>query len=276
MPVTQSPNVSTADGGDFALITGASSGIGACFVHALAARGRNLVLVARSRDKLEALAGEIRGKHAIRIEVVALDLTVDGAPRSLAATLQERAVSVDLLVNNAGFGAQGEFWKLPLDRQTQMLGLNIVALTELTHLMLPAMIARRRGGIINVSSTAGFQPVPYTSVYGATKAYVTSFSMAIAVEAQAYGIKVLALCPGGTATNFFAASQWAKRDFVGGLQSPEEVVEVGLRAFDRGKSLVISRWRDRLMVFSQRLAPRWLPAQIAANMFRPKDAGPGD
>jgi uncharacterized protein len=262
-------------GSDFALITGASSGIGACFARALAARGKNLVLVARTRENLETLADEIRARHALRVEVVALDLAVDGASRSLAAILEERGIAVDMLVNNAGFGAHGEFWKLPLERQSEMLRLNVVALTELTHLLLPAMIAQRRGGIINVSSTASFQPVPFTSVYSATKAYVTSFSMAIAEEASAYGVKVMALCPGGTATNFFDASQYAKRNLPGGLQSPEEVVETGLRAFDRGKSLVIPRFLNRLMVFSLRLAPKQFAARMAGDLFRPKGVGPG-
>jgi len=177
---------------------------------------------------------------------------------------------VDLLVNNAGFGAQGEFWKLPLDRQVEMLRLNIVTLTELTHLLLPAMLERRGGGIINVSSTASFQPVPYTTVYSATKAYVTSFSMGLAEEVSQYGVRVLALCPGGTATGFFDASQYTKRDFPGGLQSPEEVVEVGLRAFDRGHSLAITRFINRLMVFALRVAPRRLVVREAGKMFRPR------
>jgi hypothetical protein len=271
MPEAQNPEPT----GNFALITGASSGIGVCFAHALARRGKNLVLVARTQDKLEALASEIRAKHSLRAEVVALDLAVDGVPRNLVDILKERGIAVDLLINNAGFGAHGEFWKLPLERQTQMLHLNIVALTELTHLLLPAMIAAHNGGIINIASTASFQPVPYTSVYAASKAYVTSFSMAVAEEARAYGVKVMALCPGGTATNFFDAGEYAKRNFPGGLQSPEEVVEVGLRAFDRGKSLVVPRFINRLMVFSLRLAPRRLVAEQAGDMFRPKGAGPG-
>ena len=196
---------------------------------------------------------------------------MEGAAQRLAATLKERGIAVDLLVNNAGFGAHGEFWKLPLDRQSEMLRLNIVTLTELTYLLLPAMVERRRGGIINVSSTASFQPVPYTSVYAATKAYVTSFSMGLAEEVSEYGVKVLALCPGGTATNFFDAGQFSKRDFPGGLQSPEEVVEVGLRAFDKGQSLAVTRFIDRLMLFAQRLAPRGLVVRQAGNMFRPKN-----
>jgi len=275
MPDREGGNHTTAGGAQehFALITGASSGIGACFARALAARGRHLVLVARSKDKLEAIKTEIAARHSLRIEVIEQDLSLPGAAERLAATLQERGMVVDLLVNNAGFGAHGEFWKLPLARQSEMLRLNIAALTELTHLLLPAMLAQRRGGIINISSTACFQPVPYTSVYAATKAYVTSFSMGLAEELGEYGVKVLALCPGGTATNFFDASQYQKRQFPGGLQSPEEVVELGLRALERGRSLAVPRFFNRLMVFAQRLAPRRLVARQAGEMFRPKTAG---
>lgn len=254
----------------FALITGASSGIGVSFARALAARGRDLILVARSKDKLDALAGEVVAKYARRVEVIAQDLSLEGAAQRLFTALTERGLEVDLLVNNAGFGAHGEFWKLSLDRQSEMIRLNVVALTELTYLLLPAMVERRRGGVINVSSTASFQPVPYTSVYAATKAYVTSFSMGLAEELADYGVKVLALCPGGTATNFFDAGQWEKRQFPGGLQSPEEVVEAGLRAFERGQSLTLTRAINRLMVFTQRLAPRRFVAQQAAAMFRPQ------
>jgi len=260
----------------FALITGASSGIGACFARALASRGRNLVLVARSEDKLAALASEITARHARRVEVIAQDLSQEGAAGPLVAALQERGITVDLLVNNAGFGAQGEFWKLPLDRQVEMLRLNIVALTELTHLLLPAMVERRAGAIINISSTASFQPVAYTTAYAASKAYVTSFSMGLAEELRAYGVKVLALCPGGTATNFFDAGEFTRREFPGGLQSPEAVVEAGLRALDRGRTLAVTRWLNGLMVFAQRLAPRQFVARQAADMFRPKDLHAGN
>ena len=237
----------------------------------LAARGRNLVLVARSKDRLEALEAEIAAKYAVRVEVIEEDLSVAGAAARLVTVLQELAIDVELLVNNAGFGAQGEFWKLPLDRQAKMLQLNVVALTELSYMLLPAMLKRRSGGIINVSSTASFQPIPYTAVYAATKAYVTSFSMALAEEAARYGVKVLALCPGGTATEFFAAGQFATINFPGGLQPPEEVVEVGLRAFDRGRSVTATRFINRLMIFAQRLAPRRMVAQQAGDLFRPKD-----
>jgi short-subunit dehydrogenase len=273
MPETSSDKnrASQPAGNNFALITGASGGIGECFARALAARGRNLILVARSKDKLEILKAELEKKHSGKVEIIAQDLSVDGAARHLVAILSERGLAVDLLVNNAGFGAHGQFWKLPLDRQAQMLRLNITTLTELTYLLLPAMVERRRGGVINVSSTASFQPVPYSSVYAATKAYVTSFSMGIAEEVAEYGVKVLALCPGGTATNFFEAGEFSKIDFLGGLQSPEEVVEAGLRAFEKGRSLAVARFMNRVMIFAQRLVPRRFAAREAGKLFRPKD-----
>jgi hypothetical protein len=277
MPDPQSATRKTATEAkdDFALITGASGGIGACFARALAARGRNLVLVARSKDKLESLKSEITAKHSLRIEIIDQDLSEVGAAQRLVTTLKDRGIVVDLLVNNAGFGAHGRFWTLPMERQNEMLRLNIITLTEITHLLLPSMVERRSGGVINISSTASFQPVPYTSVYSATKAYVTSFSMGIAEEAAEYGVKVLALCPGGTATNFFAAGQFSKIEFPGGLQSPEEVVEVGLRAFEQGRSLVVTRFFNRLMIFAQRIAPRRLVARMAGDMFRPKSSDAG-
>ena len=261
----------TAGGDGFALITGASSGIGACFARSLAARKKPVILVARSRGKLEALQDELAARYSLPVEVMEKDLSVPGASEQVAAMLKERRLAVDLLINNAGFGAQGEFWELSLDRQTEMLRLNIVALTELTYLLLPAMIERRLGGIINVSSTASFQPVPYTTVYAATKAYVTSFSMGLAEEVGRYGVRVVALCPGGTATGFFDASQYGFRSFPGGLQSPEEVAELGLGALERGRSLTIARFVNRLMVFAERLAPRRFVARQAAAMFRPKN-----
>jgi len=256
----------------YALITGASSGIGDCFARALAARGRDLVLVARSRDKLAKLAQELIARHAVRVEAMPVDLSEPGAAARLAQLLRERRLAIDLLINNAGFGAQGEFWRLPLERQSQMIDLNIRALVELTYLLLPALVESPRGAIVNVSSTASFQPVPYTAVYSASKAFVTSFSMAIAEELRPYGVRVVTLCPGGTRTNFFDASDYEKRDFAGGLQTPEEVVKVGLKALDSGRGLAISGWLNRLQVASQRLAPRALVVKFAGDMFRPKRA----
>jgi uncharacterized protein len=257
----------------YALITGASSGIGECFACALAARNRNLVLVARSLNKLEALATEFRHEHPVEVIPVGMDLSSKGAPHQLAELLKERKLEVDLLVNNAGFGAQGEFWRLSLDRQIQMVHLNILALVELTHSLLPSMVEQRRGAIVNVSSTASFQPVPYTSLYAATKAFVTSFSMALEEELRPYGVSVITLCPGGTRTNFFEASQYETRNFAVGLQSPEDVVKEALRALDGNGGLVVSGVLNRLMIASQRLAPRSLVVKAAGNIFRPKGVG---
>lgn len=252
----------------YALVTGASSGIGECFARALAARGHNLILVARSTDKLEALADEFRTQHSVLAVPLPVDLSAPGAAAQLNQVLQERGLGVDLLVNNAGFGARGRFWELPLDRQAPMLHLNVQALVELTHLLLPPMVAQHRGGIINVSSTAGFQAVPYTSVYAASKAFVTSFSEGLAEELRPFGIVVVTLCPGGTRTNFFVASQYGRPKLPGGMQDPPEVVAAALRALDRGGGTVVPGLLNKASLLSQRLVPRRVVARIAARIFR--------
>lgn len=266
MPTARTGNSPLTPG--FALVTGASSGIGACFARKLGERNRDLVLVARSRAKLQALADEISTRQARRVEVIEQDLSAPGAALHLAALLNERGIAIDLLVNNAGFGMHGQFWRLPLDRQSEMMRLNMVTLTELTYLLLPGMVERRSGGIINISSTASFQAMPYMCVYAATKAYVTSFSTGLAEEVAEYGVKVVALCPGATASNFFAAGQFGEVNWPGGLQSPEEVVEAGLRAFERGNSLATTRFLHRLMLFAQRFAPRRFVTRQAGNLTR--------
>jgi len=252
----------------YALVTGASSGIGECFARALAARKQNLILVARSKDKLTALAAELRASHGIVAEPVDFDLSVPGAAASLAALLHEREFLVDLLINNAGFGARGKFHELPLDRQSEMLRLNIVALVELTHHLLPTMLERRRGGIINVSSTASFQPVAFTTVYGATKAFVTSFSVGLAEELRSSGVVVVTLCPGGTRTNFGKASQYGMTRLPGGEQTPEEVVRVALEKLDGGGGLVVPGFKNKAGVFVQRFVPRSWAVKVAARLFR--------
>ena len=254
----------------FALITGASSGIGEKFARRFAARRENLILVARSRDKLLALAEELRREYGVAVEVFPADLSTPAAAQALARALGETHLEVETLVNNAGFGARGRFWELPLDRQREMFQLNVMAVVELTHRLLGPMIARRRGAVINVSSTAAFQPVPYTTLYAATKSFVTSFSMALAEEVQPYGIRVVTLCPGATRTNFFQGSQYGIRNYKvpGGMQQAEAVVEAALRKLDRGGGLVVSGWFNKFNVFSQRLAPRALVARLAARVFK--------
>ena len=252
----------------YALVTGASSGIGECFARALARRGRNLVLVARTKAKLEALAEELRAQHSVSAEPIDIDLSVSGAAERLFRILQERRLAIDLLVNNAGFGARGRFWELPLDRQAQMIRLNLGALVDLTHLLLPGMVALHRGALINVSSTAGFQPVPYTSSYAASKAFVTSFSESLAQELRGSGVAVVTLCPGGTRTNFFVASDYGRPTLPGGMQGPEEVVEAALRSLDRGGGLVVPGMMNKLALASQRLLPRRVVARVTARLFR--------
>lgn len=256
---------------DFALITGASSGIGECFAWALARIGRNLVLTARSEGKLAHLAADLKSQHGISVEVIPADLSIRGAASQLSAAMRKKHLAIDLLVNNAAFGGQGEFWKLSLDRQMSMVRLNINALVELTYLLAPAMVERRGGAIINVSSTAGFQPMAYTATYAATKAFVTSFSMGLAEELRPHGIRVITLCPGGTRTNFFVAGNYGVRNLPGGMQEPEEVVEEALKALENSSGLVIPRLLNKLSIFVQRFIPRQMVARVAAVAFRPRD-----
>jgi short-subunit dehydrogenase len=255
----------------YALITGASTGIGECFARALADRGHDLVLTARSEGKLRQLAAELVRGHSIKVEVIAADLSIRDAAPQLAAILKQRNLSINLLVNNAAFGARGEFWKLPIDRQMAMVRLNINSLAELSYLLLPAMIEAGDGAIINVSSTASFQPMAYTATYAATKAFVTSFSMGLAEEVRPHGIRVVTLCPGGTRTNFFEAGNYGVRNIPGGLQDPNEVVDDALKALESGGGLVVPRLLNKLGVFVQRVAPRELVARLAAKAFRPRD-----
>jgi len=252
----------------YALVTGASSGIGECFARALGARQWNLVLVARTEQKLSALAEELGSAHGIQAAPLPVDLSAPGAAGRLAAILQERQLEIGLLVNNAGFGARGRFDRLSLDRQSEMLRLNVHALMELTHWLLSPMLEKRQGAIINVSSTSGFQPVPFTAVYSATKALVTSFSMSLAEELRPHGIIVVTLCPGGTQTNFFKAGHYGERKLPGGLQDPRQVVAEALKALDRGGGLVVPRVFNKFFLEIQRVVPRsWVP-RFSAKIFR--------
>lgn len=255
----------------YTLITGASSGIGECFARAFARRGHNLALTARSGGKLNQLAADLVREYSIRVEVLAADLSVRDAAPHLVALLNQRNLSINTLVNNAAFGARGEFWELPIDRQMAMVRLNINSLAELTYLLLPAMVERGEGSIINVSSTASFQPMAYTATYAATKAFVTSFSMGLAEEVRPHGIRVVTLCPGGTRTHFFEAGNYGVRTLPGGLQEPAEVVDDALSALDRGGGLVVPRLLNKLGVIIQRFIPRELVAKLAAMAFRPRN-----
>ena len=249
------------------LITGASSGIGAAFARKLAARGRNVFLVARSEDKLIALCNELGRLTSIRAQYLALDLRHPDAGAQLFEETKKRELEIDMLINNAGFGSMGDFVKLDLNHELEMIQLNISALVELTQRFLGPMRDRNRGTIINVASTAGFQAVPYMATYAATKAFVLSFSEALWEENRAHGVHVMALCPGVTETNFFEAAG-IDRPPMRTIQTPEEVVETALRALRREKSTVISGWTNLLTVEAERFFPRSFVTKVAGKALR--------
>ncbi|MFL6230649.1 MAG: SDR family NAD(P)-dependent oxidoreductase [Pyrinomonadaceae bacterium] len=249
------------------LITGASSGIGEAFARALAARGEPLLLVARSEDKLVSLCNELGRAHNVNCQHVALDLSADGAGAALFAEVGRRGLEVETLVNNAGFGSMGDFASLDLARELNMIELNVRALVELTHLFLAPMLERKSGAIINVASTAAFQPVPYMATYAATKAFVLSFTEALWEENRARGVRLLALCPGVTETNFFAAGEMGKPPFRA-PQTPDEVVATALAALEHDRSHVISGWHNYAAAEAQRLVPRSFVARLIGKTMR--------
>jgi short-subunit dehydrogenase len=250
------------------LITGASSGIGEAFARELAARGHNLFLAARSEDKLMTLCSELGRIRSIHAQYLPIDLSLPDSPARLFEETAKRDLQVDLLVNNAGFGSMGDFTTLDLARELNMIDLNVRSLVELTHRFLRPMRERKGGAIINVASTAGFQPVPYMATYAATKAFVLSFSEALWEENRAYGINVLALCPGVTETNFFEASLMKQKPPARVSQTPEEVVDTALRALKRGKSHVISGWTNFFTTESERLLPRSFIVRTIGSIMR--------
>lgn len=245
-----------------ALITGASSGIGLELARLFAADKWDLALVARSEGKLKELASELQSAHGITVRVVAADLAKPGAADEVMARLE--GVEIEALVNNAGFGTAGEFTKADLHAQLEMIQVNIAALTHLTRLALPAMVGRRRGAILNVASTAAFQPGPLMAVYYATKAYVLSFSEAIAEELRDSGVTVTALCPGPTATGFASAAQMESSKLFTMTRPAEskDVARAGYEGMKSGKRIVIPGIRNKVMAQSIRISPRRLVTAI--------------
>ncbi len=258
----------------FAVVTGASQGLGEVFARALAARGQNVILVARSKDKLESLASELKRSHAILAEALEFDLASPLAGPRLAEELRDRKLRVNLLVNNAGFGVRGEFVNLTLRRQMEMLQLNNAAVVELTYSLLPLLMEHPQAGIINVSSTAGFQPIPYASLYAATKSFLTSFSLGLQEELRSSRVSVVTLCPGrilanghsGNGHNEEAKNGNRKFGFV--YQRPEDVVGDALESLASGGGLVIPGFVNKLSIFAQRLIPRRAVPALVAKMSR--------
>ncbi|HSK90756.1 MAG TPA: SDR family oxidoreductase [Euzebyales bacterium] len=221
-----------------ALVTGASSGIGEAFAQQLAARRSNLVLVARDGERLEKLAVALRGAHGVTVDVLPADLTTDDGTRAVRERLEDDAEPVDLLVNNAGVGTSGAFGDVPLERELRLIRLNVTAVVELAHAAVAAMKRRRHGGVLNVSSLSALQPYPFGATYGASKAFVNSFSKALATEAGGHGVKVLALCPGFTRTGFQRSAGISRTPIPDWLWlQPEQVAREGLAALRAGRSI---------------------------------------
>ena len=251
----------------WALVTGASAGIGVELAKCCA-RDFDVILTARREEPLLRLAREIEAMGR-KTKIVICDLGLTGGPAELASACE--GYEVEVLVNNAGYGLAGRFAELPVEGQTGEIDLNIRALTALSRLFAPAMVARKRGRILNVASTAAFQPGPFMSVYCATKAYVLSFSLALNEELRGTGVTSTALCPGPTATEFADVSGASKNLFTpNNTMTAREVAETGYRAMIQGKGTVVAGLQNRLMAFSTRLVPRGFTARMAANMMRPK------
>ena len=247
-----------------ALVTGASAGIGRAFAVGLAERGHDLVLVARDGARLEALAAELTAAHGIAADVLAADLLTDAGVGAVEARLGDADHPVDLLVNNAGFGTFGRFVELDVEREVQEVGLNVVALLRLTHAALRAMEPRRAGAIVNLASLAAYQPAPASATYGATKAFVHSFTHAVHEEARGTGVHVMLVCPGYTHTEFHDRAELGPTDlpeFV--WQSADEVVAAALRDLDRGRAVSIPGVLNQTAAAFSSVAPAGITRRVA-------------
>lgn len=257
------------EGRQTALITGASGGIGLELARLFAAGGYDLVLVARSADKLEEVAGELRSRHGVTARVLAKDLADPGSPEEVFRELEAAGVAVDVLVNNAGFATFGPFAEIDLGKELEEVQLNVVTLTHLTKKFLPGMLARRRGGILNLASTAGFQPGPLMTVYYATKAYVISFSEALAEELGGTGLTVSVLCPGPTKTGFQQRAGMENSKLFSGLLQVADapsVARAGYEGFRAGKRVIIPGLINKVGVQSIRFTPRALATKVIKKM----------
>lgn len=257
--------------GKWALVTGASAGIGWALAQHLAAVGANLVLTARRVDRLQQLAAELGTRHGIRSEVFAADLARPEAPAAIHAFTESKHLEIELLANNAGFGAFGYAHEIDESRLLDMVQVNCAAVLRLTRIYLPRMVERRSGDILIVASTAAFQPVPFIAAYAATKAFDLVFAEGLAEEVRGFGVRVCALCPGSTNTEFQQVAHQPDRVFRF-AETADKVARVGLEALAEGKSSVISGSRNRWMVFGERFAPRSFVARMAAKVMGPESA----
>jgi uncharacterized protein len=246
-----------------ALVTGASVGIGLELARLLAVDGHRLVLVSRDEAKLNAVAAELLKLGAAEARVIAADLSRPDSCEKIAAGNE-----IDILINNAGFGVHGLFAESELQKHLDLIQVNITALTHLTHLFLPGMIRRGAGRVMNVASVAGFVPGPYLATYFASKAYVVSFSLALAEECRGTGVTVTAVCPGPTRTEFFKRAGMGRAPLSAGAMSAESVAKIGYRDMLKGKPLSVTGWSNKMLVAATRIAPRMLVARAAAKRNR--------
>lgn len=254
-----------------ALVTGASSGIGAAFARALAARGSDLVLVARRTERMKELAGEIEATHGVQAHVVGIDLSQERAVEAVSVATERLGVDVDILVNCAGFGTYGRYETINPAKDNALIQVGVMAAVDLTHRYLPGMVDRRAGAVINVSSTAAFQPVPHQAVYGASKAFLQSFSEALWAENRATGVGVVACCPAAADTEYFEVLGNDDEARFGAKRPPRDAVERALRALDRGRPLAVVGLRWKLTALLPRLLPRAIVARVLARRTRPRN-----
>ena len=259
--------------GKWALVTGASSGIGSALAEELASGGAHLVLTARRRQRLTQLRKRLRTAHSVQVEVVAADLDQPDAPEKIFAFTSERGIIVDLLVNNAGVGSYGEFCASDLPRELGIVQVNCSAVVHLTHLYLPGMVERRSGDILIVASTGAYQGVPYMATYAASKAFDLLFAEALAEEVKRYGVRVCALCPGPTVSEFQKVAGVPEQMAAGMEERADQVARIGLRALAAGEHSVISGFTNWLGVEVQRIAPRRFVTYAAERLFRPPQRG---
>ncbi len=253
----------------FAVVTGASRGIGAAYARALAAKGYDLLLLSRDKIRLDQLASDLISRHHGAVYPEAMDLAESGAAHRLYVAARQRRQHLDLLVLNAGFGLFGDFAAMPLPRVQEMLQLHIQMNVESIRLFLPGMIERRSGGIITVASLAGLFPVPYLAEYAATKSFLISFSESLAEEVRESGVRVQVCCPGSTATDFHATAGFRPKSPLK-AHDPTQVVKASLAALESGPSLVTIGWEGRVMAWLARYLPRTLLAKAAARWTRPR------
>lgn len=251
----------------FAIVTGASRGLGAEYARALAARGYDLLLVSRDKPRMDRLATDLTSRYPVTVGIEVADLAEREAAHRLYAAARQHRGTLDLLVNNAGFGLFGEFTDLPMARLQEMLRLHVDTIVESIRLFLPGMIERRSGGIINVSSLAGLFPIPYLAEYAATKAFLISLSEALAEEVRPFGVHVQACCPGSTETDFHATAGVHPSNPLG-LDAPATVVAVSLAALERGPTVVTIGWQGRLLALLSRMVPRAWLARVAARRMK--------